>query len=331
MPAEGLPGTRRAFIASPPTATLSLGIGHSSGIIALRTLIIGANGQLGLALRESFAKDHEVVETVHRSPGIGQTVLDLGDESSVRGRLQETKPDVILMAGAFCHVDLCETESQACRRVNVDGTKAVARYACEQGCRVVYYSTDQVFDGASDAHRELDVIAPLNMYAKSKAEGEATLREMLPDRHLILRTAWLYGPDTARKNFALRLVARVSAGEEVLVPADQWGTPTYTADLALATRELVERRASGTFHAVGPERIDRLSLARKVCARFGLNTDLLIPKTTREMGQAAPRPLKVFLDCRRIREAGVGVFRGVDDGLAALYQWHSAGAAAAVR
>lgn len=199
-----------------------------------------------------------------------------------------------------------------------------------RGGLVVFYSTDQVFDGARDAHRETDATAPLNMYARSKAEGEAALRELLPDRHLILRTAWLYGPDAARKNFALRLVARLGAGKAVTVAADQWGTPTYTDDLAGVTRWLVERGASGTFHATGPDRIDRLSLARKIYGQFGLDTGLLVPKATRELGQAAPRPLRIFLDCRKIHEAGFGDFRGVDAGLAVLHRWHTAETATGV-
>lgn len=194
----------------------------------------------------------------------------------------------------------------------------------------MFYSTDQVFDGARDAHRETNATAPLNMYARGKAEGEAALRELLPDRHLILRTAWFYGPGAARKNFALRLVARLGVGEVVTVVADQWGTPTYTEDLAGATRWLVKRGASGTFHATRPDRIDRLSLARKICGRFGLDARLLVPKATRELGQAAPRPLRVFLDCRKIREAGFGDFRGVGEGLAALHRWHMAETATGV-
>jgi len=287
----------------------------------LRTLIIGANGQLGLALRESFAKDHEVIETVHRSPGIGQTVLDLRDESSVRGRLQGTKPDVILMAGAFCHVDLCETEREACWRVNVGGTEAVADYAREGACHVVYYSTDQVFDGTRETFRETDPINPLNVYAQSKAAGEAVLLELLPERHLILRTAWLYGPDRARKNFALRLAQWVGEGADVPVPSDQWGTPTYTEDVAEATRFLIERGLGGTFHAVGPDLIDRVQLAHKVCARFGLDPRHLVPRPTRELGQTAPRPQRVRLDCSKLRGAGGYAFRCIDEGLAALHLW----------
>lgn len=86
-----------------------------------------------MALRAAFANGYEVIETVHRHPGEGQMALDLGDGAMIRTTLASARPDVVLIAGAFCHVDLCETEPQACRLVNVEGTKAVARYAREQG------------------------------------------------------------------------------------------------------------------------------------------------------------------------------------------------------
>lgn len=290
----------------------------------MRVLLIGASGQLGRALSVAFSSNHHVIEAVRRNPTAGQVTIDLNDRPATLAALLDAKPDAVLIAGAFCHVDLCETEQETCRRVNVRGPQTVAEYAQDHGGRVVFYSTDQVFDGARDSYGETDRIAPLNVYAQSKAEGEAVLRKVLPDRHLVLRTAWLYGPDAAHRNFVLRLIKRVAVGEDVPIPADQWGTPTYTDDLARATLFLVERGLSGTFHATGPERINRLSLARKVCSRFGLDARRLIPKPTRDLGQAAPRPLRVFLDCRKIQAAGTEPFRGLDAGLEALYAWHVA-------
>jgi dTDP-4-dehydrorhamnose reductase len=165
-------------------------------------------------------------------------------------------------------------------------------------------------------------VRPLNAYARSKVEGEKAVREALPDRHLVLRTAWLYGPDPAERNFLLRLVNRIAAGEVVAVPPDQWGTPTYTDDLAEATRLLVERGYIGTFHAVGPEMIDRVSLARRACAHFGLDGDRVVPTPARELGQLAIRPQRVQLDCGRLRAAAAERFRGIDSGLESLGAWY---------
>lgn len=284
-------------------------------------LLIGAAGQLGRALAAEFAARYQLTEAVYREPAPGQIVVDLSEASSVMAALQATKPDVVLLAGAMCNVDLCEQEPERCRRVNVDGPRSVARWAGEAGAQVVLFSTDHVFDGARPVYGESDPVCPLNVYSRSKAEAEEVVRELVPTRHLILRTAWLYGPDSRRRNFALHLVDRVRAGEPVPVPADQWGCPTYTEDLAAATAFLVERDHGGTFHAVGPDFVDRVSLARAICDHFGLDAAFVLPRETRELGQPARRPLRVRLSAHKLEQIGVRPFRGVEAGLAALYEW----------
>jgi dTDP-4-dehydrorhamnose reductase len=105
------------------------------------------------------------------------------------------------------------------------------------------------------------------------------------------------------------------------VPSDQWGSPTFTGDLAQAVLFLLEHGATGTFHATGPELTDRVSLARRVCARFGLNPDLVHPRPTGALGQIARRSLRVELDCAKLRSTGAPAFRGIDAGLDALAAW----------
>lgn len=290
----------------------------------MRVLVIGASGQLGRALSADFRKEYEVLETGHRHLAPGQIALDLGRPEAAVAALETIKPALIVLAGAFCNVDGCEQQPDLCRRVNVDGVAAVAEYAALTGARVVFYSTDHVFDGEGESYREADPVNPLNVYARSKAEGEAIVRGTVPARHLIIRTAWLYGPDAGRRNFVLRLVDRLRSGERVAVPADQWGSPTYTEDVAAATRFLVERNAAGTYHATGPELLDRVSLARQVCARFGLDDRQVVPTPTKALRQAARRPLRARLDCGKLMEAGVPAFRTVNEGLEALRACDSA-------
>jgi dTDP-4-dehydrorhamnose reductase len=289
----------------------------------MRVAVIGAAGQLGRALVEAFASQ-DVVATVRRDPRPGEHALDLSRHETIAPALAAMKPDVVILAAAMCHVDGCEQDPAACTAVNVEATRTVAAWARDAGARVVLFSTDHVFDGSAAENAEDDAVRPLNEYARSKVAGERLLRELVPDRHLVLRTAWLYGPDAARRNFALRLVARLEAGERVPVPADQAGAPTYTADLAAATRHLVGRGASGTFHATGPELLDRVTLARRICARFGVDASGIVPTTTAELRQPAPRPLRVALRCARLAATGAPAFRGVDAGLAALHAWATA-------
>lgn len=284
---------------------------------APRTLLVGASGQLGRALAARFA-DRGVIAAAHQHVKPGGVRVDLGDASATRAVLSDVRPDLILVAGAMCNVDLCETESEMCTRINTEGPAVVADYARTQGARVVLFSTDHVFDGTRATYVETDPVHPLNVYARSKAAAEDALRSLLPDHHLILRTAWVYGPDPQRRNFALRLVDRLNAGAQVPVASDQWGSPTYTDDLASATRDLVDRGVSGTFHATGPEFLNRAVLAERICAAVGLDAGALQLRETADLGQAARRPLRVHLDCTKLHGVCTVSFRGVAEGLRSL-------------
>jgi dTDP-4-dehydrorhamnose reductase len=282
-----------------------------------RSLLIGASGQLGLALAGAFRGD-ALVRASNRHVGEGHVRLDLGDPSSTLQALRDTRPDLVLVAGAMCNVDLCEQQPDECRRANTDGPALVAEYARTHGARVVLYSTDHVFDGTSPSYVETDVVNPLNEYARSKARAEEAVRDLLPDRHLILRTSWVYGPDAQRRNFVLRLVDRLRAGETVPVPVDQWGSPTYTDDLAAATRFLVDRDDTGTFHATGPDLFTRGALAALICRRFDVESQGVLNRSTSELRQSAPRPLRVQLDCTKLHATRAPAFRSVEQGLQSL-------------
>jgi dTDP-4-dehydrorhamnose reductase len=282
-----------------------------------RTLLIGASGQLGHALSAAFSSDMLVTASAHHAREWDEQI-DLADVSALRSALARVRPDLILVAGAMCNVDECERQPLLCEQINVTGPAAVAEYAGIHGARIVFFSTDSVFDGARPPYVETDAINPLNVYSHSKACAEARIRVAAPHHHLIIRTAWLYGPDAQRRNFVWRLVDRVAAGESVRVPSDQWGSPTYTDDVAHATRILVELDAGGTFHATGLDFIDRGAFALQACAHFGVDPGAVVLRPTSELGQVAPRPLRVQLDCEKLRRAGVPAFRRLADGLRSL-------------
>lgn len=287
-----------------------------------RCVVIGANGQLGRALPLFFSTRHEVVASVRRNPRPGQVLIDLSDIPSITETLRKVSPDLILIAGAYANVDQCEQEPTLCRQVNVEGPLEVARYAREAGSFVVYYSTDHVFDGSKNSCTESDPVHPLNVYSRTKVEGEAVIRETVPGRHLILRTSWLYGPDPEERNFPLRCLQRLAAGERVPVPSDQWGSPTYTEDLANATRLLLDRDQTGTFHVTGPDFVNRYDYACRIAGRFEYPKDQLIPTPTAELGQVARRALAVKLDCGKFEELnGLPKRRGIMEGLSDLKRW----------
>ena len=287
-----------------------------------RCLLIGASGQLGRALSAELEGRCEIVGTGLRSRQAGQLPLDLGDPAGAVNYVEDVRPEWIIIAGAYCNVEQAESERRRCMAVNAEGPAAVAAWAQAHGASVVFYSTDSVFDGAKERYAETDEMRPLNAYSESKVRGEELVRQAAPERHLILRTTWLYGPNEPRRNFILRFIDEVRSGRPVPVPDDQWGSPTYSEDLAAATRWLLERGATGTFHAAGPEFVPRVELALRVCDHFGLDPSVVAPTPTDRLGQAARRPLKTRLDCGKLAAAGAPAFRGVDAGLAALRRWH---------
>ena len=150
------------------------------------------------------------------------------------------------------------------------------------------------------------------------------IREIVPDHHLIIRTSWLYGPDVEERNFPLRLIRRLLAGERVPVPVDQWGSPTFTEDVALTTRFLMDRGGIGTFHATGPDFINRFAYASRIASQFGLPEDQLVPTPTAQLGQTAPRALRVQLDCRKLGLLGGPPLRDIEKGIVALKEWRVA-------
>lgn len=287
-------------------------------------LIIGASGQLGTDLCRVLRGEWELAKSGNRRVRPGWLKIDLSDPAGTVAAIREARPQYLFIAGALTNVELCEAQPETCFRINVEGPRAVAEYARDHGATVVYYSTDHVFDGGQERNVESDPPRPLNVYARSKVRGEQMIRELLPDRHLIIRTAWLYGPDLAYRNFILRLAGRLRQGLEMPVPVDQWGSPTSTEDVAAATKQLLERGATGTFHATGPDFMSRLDLAERVCERFDLNAGLLDPKKSGELRLMAERPLRVRLDCRKIRSLGIGAFRPLEEGIDRLKDWYLA-------
>lgn len=283
-----------------------------------RVLVIGASGQVGRALCAAFGGDYPLVAAGHQHAEGDHERLDLADAESIRAVWQKVNPSIVLLAGGMCNVDGCELEPTRSHAVNVAGTAAVADVARQTGALVVFFSTDHVFDGARESYGEEDDVSPMNVYSRSKAEAEAALRAALPDRHLILRTSSVYGVDRYRRNFVIRFVDSLTAGRPVTVPDDQWGSPTHTEDLARATRVLVDTGLRGTFHATGPDFVDRATFARRICAQFALDPSLIVPRPTSALGQAALRPRGVKLDCRKLLAAGVPPFMTIDEGLARL-------------
>ena len=259
-----------------------------------RILLTGALGMLGRRIREVLSDGHEVNAT-GRNPDHGVRALDVTDPDLVREALLQYKPDWVVNAAAYTAVDRAEEEPELAFAVNAGGPANLARAAVEAGARMLHVSTDFVFDGLKpEPYVETDPVGPIDVYARSKEEGERRVREILDD-HVILRVAWLYGPDGG--NFVATMLRLAREREELRVVDDQVGTPTYTRDAALAVRCVVEADLRGTIHATNNGETTWYGLARRAIEAAGLQVRL-VPITTEEYPTPARRPLNSRLENR---------------------------------
>jgi dTDP-4-dehydrorhamnose reductase len=286
----------------------------------MNDLVIGASGQVGDALlRQCRAAGRTCLGTACRHARPGLAALDLCDAAAVTELVQRFGPDVVFLPAAMTHVDHAETHPQECFAVNTDTVAHLAGLVRRRGGVLVFFSTEHVFGESPAAHAEEDPTAPLSVYARSKAAAEERVRELLPGRHLILRTSWVYGPDAQQKNFVYRAVRTLAAGEELVVPEDQYGQPTYTPDLATTALSLVAAGHAGTFHAVSPEALTRLAFAHLIAGVFGLDAGRVRGVPTSELHQAAPRPRHVRLARLKLQEVlGHDPIRSPAEGLRAM-------------
>lgn len=204
-----------------------------------RILLTGCTGQLGQELQRTLAPLGEVI-------GVDRSGMDLSQETTIRQRLVEVKPDLIVNAAAYTAVDKAETETELARAINATAPTVMAQEAQRLGATLIHVSTDYVFDGGKNTpYTEDDVTNPLGIYGRTKLEGEEGIRQTCTN-HLILRTAWVYGTN-GKVNFVKTMLRLFAERDEVKVVADQVGSPTWAADLAQAMHTIVCRCANATL------------------------------------------------------------------------------------
>ena len=261
----------------------------------MRVLVIGASGQVGVALTARLhERGHDVVGTHYGVPQPGTRPLDLTDSVATERLIAEVDPGWVVCPAGLTRVDHCEDHLDEAMAVNRDAPAAAARAAAKRGAGFVYFSTEYVFDGTAGPYAEDDPINPLSVYGRSKLEGERrTVEEN--SRTVVIRTTVVYGPEPQGKNFVYQMLRRASTGEPIRAPRDQISSPTYNVDLAAATVELIERDFRGVLHVAGPAVLDRYAFAQEVCAVFGLDQGLVEPVETAALHQRARRPLRAGL------------------------------------
>ena len=263
----------------------------------MRVLVTGAAGMLGQDLVAVLSAGHQV-------RGVDIDEVDITDSAAVERLIDKSAPELVIHAAAYTDVERAESEPDRAMEVNAQGAANVAAACAATGARMILISTDFVFDGAiGRPYRETDPVNPINVYGRSKLQGELLAREALPSL-TVLRTAWLYG---AHGDNFLKKILRVAAGNKsIRVITDQRGSPTYAVDLAATIGRMIARDFQDRlYHAAGAGSCSRYELAVELFAVLGITDCELEPVTSESLPFPVKRPANSALDCERLRKEGI--------------------------
>jgi len=260
----------------------------------MRVLIIGHLGLLGSALMREW-RESDVL-------GRDLPDIDIRDAQRVQQQVQRIAPDWIVLTAAYTDVDGCESNQELAFAVNRDGPISVAKTAKRCGARLLFLSTDYVFDGRKTSPYETDDPRnPQSVYGRSKAEAEIGLMEVLPEC-CIVRTSWMFG--VGGKSFPDTILKLTSTRPALDVVNDQRGGPTYSVDLSRAIIKLCRQGASGIVHATNSGECTWFEFASEIVKGAGLATEVR-PVSSEQMARPAPRPAYSVLSSASLNRYGI--------------------------
>jgi dTDP-4-dehydrorhamnose reductase len=275
----------------------------------MRTLVLGASGQLGSELCKVM-KDCDLIPTT-------RIEVDITRLAQVIEFVEHLQPEAIINASAYTDVDGCENYKDMAFLVNAIGARNVAIAAKKVGASLVHISTDYVFDGRKrESYVEYEPPQPLNIYGWSKLVGEEMVKAQNP-RSFILRVAWLYGP--AGKNFVKTMIALARVREEIRVVDDQRGTPTFAGDVAKQIKLLIETESYGLYHSTSQGGCTWYEFAREIFRLLNIPVRV-VPVTSSEFPRPAKRPANSVLDNFMLRVQGLDIMPPWEESLAAQIQ-----------
>ena len=268
----------------------------------MKILVFGRSGQLANAIVNEAHSDINVV-------AVGRNEADLAVAGAAASIIAVQKPDIVINAAAYTAVDNAETDSAAAARLNAEAPTEIAAAANEIGALFIHVSTDYVFDGAAEhKYAETDQTNPLNIYGKTKRDGEIAVMEKHPDA-VVLRTSWVFSETGA--NFVKTMLRLAETRDKLTIVADQIGGPTSARDIAHAILAIAAKRhrgapGAGLYHFQGTPAVSWADFARKIFEIAGKPVDVT-DITSAGYPTPAARPHNTILDCARIeRDFGIG-------------------------
>lgn len=261
----------------------------------MKVLVTGVKGQLGYDVVNELEK--RGLEAV----GVDIDEMDITDAVSVDKVIKETSPDAVIHCAAYTAVDAAEDNVELCRKVNADGTANIAKVCKELDIKMMYISTDYVFDGQGERPWEPDDERhPLNVYGQTKYEGEVAVTDAL-DKYFIVRIAWVFGVNG--KNFIKAILNKAKMVDTLTVVNDQFGSPTYTFDLARLLVDMIQSDKYGFYHATNEGICTWYEFACEIIRQAGLNTKVL-PVSADQYPAKAKRPTNSRMSKEKLTENG---------------------------
>lgn len=261
----------------------------------MKVLVTGVKGQLGYDVVNELTK--RGIEAV----GVDIQDMDITDAASVEKVIGEVAPDAVIHCAAYTAVDAAEDNVELCRRVNADGTQNIANVCKKLDCKMIYISTDYVFDGeGTRAWEPDDERHPLNVYGQTKYEGELAVQNTL-EKYFIVRISWVFGVNG--KNFIKTMLNLGKTHDHLTVVNDQFGSPTYTYDLARLLVDMVLTDKYGIYHATNEGICNWYEFACEIFRKAGMNVDVA-PVPAPEYPTKAKRPENSRMSKEKLTENG---------------------------
>ncbi|MFX1445460.1 MAG: SDR family oxidoreductase [Promethearchaeota archaeon] len=291
-----------------------------------RILIIGANGFLGKNLL--FFQDSKEIRNLNYlliagdlknnniPPDIPYFQMDITNQNDINKKIRQISPEIIILTAAFTNVDECEVNKNLTKKVNVDGVINIIHVSQIIDCKLIFMSTDFVFDGTKKQglYSEEDIPHPINFYGKTKYEAELHIINSGID-FLICRAAVLYGWNQEKLNFITWILNNLKHEKKISIVSNQINNPTFVRNLAQILFKLIEKDAKGIFHTAGDDVLSRYNIAVKCAEIFNYDQDLITP--VEKLHQTAIRPENAGLNITKLKKFLGPEFRiyNLDDGL----------------
>ena len=274
----------------------------------MKVFVTGVRGQLG------YDVVNELEKREHTAVGVDIEELDITDAAAVEKMIKEVNPDAVIHCAAWTAVDAAEDNVEKCRQVNANGAENIAKVCKELNCKMMYISTDYVFDGTGTRPWEPDdpVTTPLNVYGQTKYEGELAVCDNV-EKYFIIRIAWVFGKG---KNFIKTMLNLGKTHDHLTVVNDQYGTPTYTYDLARLLVDMVETDKYGTYHATNEGGyITWYDFACEIFRQAGVDVEVE-PVSSTQFAAKAKRPENSRMNKQKLVDNGFELLPTWQDELA---------------